>query len=165
MKLLIAGLVTLLNINFKILPSFDLLIVMGITIIADLVTGIIKAVMMGKARTSEGYRKTVIKFMQYGGAITVGLLLKFLSAKKSEMADFSQYAGYLSSGLVIFIIFIEVTSILENISAMDNSTVFCKYLITPLLKLLTFQIKNNPIAKMEQKQEEQAQSQNQNTPS
>lgn len=142
----------LLNIKFNFFPSVNLLIIMGITIVIDFATGVLKATLLKQVRTSEGYRKTVVKFLQYGGGVVVGCLLKYLGAKQSEMANVSQYIDYLNNGLLIFIIFIETTSILENIYAVDKETPFSKYLIAPLLKLLTFQIKNNPIERLAEKQ-------------
>lgn len=144
----------ILNIKFHFLPSPNLLVIMGFSIILDFITGVIKAKLTKQARTSEGYRKTVIKFTQYGGGVVVGCLLKYLGTKQSDMANVSQYIDYLNNGLLIFIIFIEVTSVLENLYAIDNSTPFAKYFVSPLLKLLTFQIKNNPIEKLAQKQTE-----------
>jgi hypothetical protein len=141
-----------LNIKFNFLPSPNLLVIMGITIVLDFVTGIIKAKLSNQARTSEGYRKTVIKFTQYGGSVLVGCLLKYVGSKQSDMTNINQYIDYLNNGLLIFIVFIETTSILENIYAIDKETPFSKYLISPLLKLLTFQIKNNPIEKLAEKQ-------------
>lgn len=148
---------TLLNIKFDFLPTPNLLLVMGVGIALDFITGVIKSVILKKARTSEGYRKTVIKFTQYGGSVVVGMLLKYIGAMNSDMANIGQYAEYLTDGLVIFIIFIELTSVLENVYAIDQETPFSKYLVGPLLKLLTFQIRNNPVAKMKTPDENQPQ--------
>lgn len=143
----------LLNVKFNFLPTPSLLLVMGIAIVLDFGTGVIKAVYLKNARTSEGYRKTVIKFTQYGGSVVVGMLLKYIAGQNSDMANVQPYVEYLTNGLVIFIIFIELTSVLENLYAIDNQTTFSKFFVGPLLKLLTFQIKNNPIMKMEEQQE------------
>lgn len=152
---LFALLSTLLNIKFNFMPTPNLLLVMGIGIALDFFTGVIKSVILKKARTSEGYRKTVIKFTQYGGSVVVGMLLKYIGAENSDMADIGLYAQYLTDGLVIFIIFIELTSVLENVYAIDQETPFSKYLVGPLLKILTFQIKNNPVTKIKTPDQEQ----------
>lgn len=144
----------LLNIKFNLFPSINLLVIMGIAISSDFATGIVKAIMLKQVRTSEGYRKTVVKFLQYGGGVLVGVLLKYVAKQNSDMANIVQYTDYLTNGLVIFIIFIETTSILENLCTIDDSTIIAKYVFKPLLKLLTFQIKNNPIEKLAQKQTE-----------
>lgn len=156
-KLLITILGTLLNIKFNFLPTPNLLLVMGVAIVLDFLTGILKSVILKKVRTSEGYRKTVIKFTQYGGSVVVGMLLKYIGAMNSDMANIAQYAEYLTDGLVIFIIFIELTSVLENVYAIDQETPFSKYLVGPLLKLLTFQIKNNPVTKLKNPDDAQPQ--------
>lgn len=136
-----------INIKAQILPSHDLLAIMGMFIILDFVTGIIKAVILGIARTSTGYRRTIIKFMQYGGALLIGMAIKYMSVTYKDFGDTGKYADWLTSGLLIFIIFIEITSVLENVYAVDKTTPFSKYVISPLLRLLTFQITNNPINK------------------
>ena len=132
----------LLNITFNWLPSFDLLLVMLISIIIDFITGVIKASVLKVKRTSEGYRRTIVKFMQYGGAVSIGMLLSYLVEKNVSLDGLKTYINYFGDGLIIFIILIEITSILENIYAVDNTTPFSKYFIQPLLKILTIQIKN-----------------------
>jgi phage-related holin len=143
---------TFLNVQYNFLPKASLLIVMGLLIALDFGTGVLKAVLLKKARTSEGYRKTVVKFMQYGGAVVVGILLKYLSLQQPNMVDMATYIDYLTNGLVAFIIFIEATSVLENIYAVDSESPFSRFLVGPLLKLMTFQIKNNPISKLADQQ-------------
>jgi phage-related holin len=149
--LTITSLLTLLNINFKLIPNADLLLVMSLAIVLDFVTGVAKSVILKKARTSEGYRKTVVKFLQYGGALAAGGILKHLSGKQSDMVSLDKYITYCNTGLLIFIIFIEVTSILENISEMDRKTPFSIYFIQPLLRIMTFQIRNNALTRQDPK--------------
>lgn len=149
--LTLAAVFTLLNVQLNIIPNMDLLIIMVVVIIVDFITGIIKAVIKKQARTSEGYKKTVVKFLQYGGGVVCGILLKYLSLHNSNMVQFATFADYLTDGLVLFIIFIEVTSIFENIYAVDKNTPFARYIVKPLLSILTFQIKNNPVAKLDTK--------------
>jgi len=149
--LTLAAVFTLLNVQLNIIPNIDLLIVMCGVIIIDFVTGIIKAIIKKQARTSDGYKKTIIKFLQYGGAVVCGILLKYLSLHNSNMVQFATFADYLTDGLVAFIIFIEITSIFENIYAVDTTTPFARYIVKPLLSLFTFQIKNNPIIQADKK--------------
>lgn len=152
------GVLTLLNVQLNFLPTGTLMVAMAASICLDFVTGLIKAVIAKDARTSQGYRKTVVKFMQYGGAVCVSMLLKFLMMRSGEQAmqAISPYADYLNNGLLIFIIFIEITSILENMYAIDNSSPFAQYFIKPLLSIMTVAIKKNSIAKAAE-QEEKAQ--------
>ena len=139
------SLVTLLNVNYSFLPTGTLLLAMAVAVILDFITGVIKASYNNQVRTSEGYRKTVVKFIQYGGAVCVSMLLKFLVGLKDQgtVEYLNPYMEFLNDGLLIFIIFIEVTSVLENMYAIDSKSVFAVYFIKPLLKIMTFAIKNN----------------------
>lgn len=146
MKFILAvSLVTLLNVNYSFLPTGTLLLAMAVAVILDFITGVIKASYNNQVRTSEGYRKTVVKFIQYGGAVCVSMLLKFLVGLKDQgtVEYLNPYMEFLNDGLLIFIIFIEVTSVLENMYAIDSKSVFAVYFIKPLLKVMTFAIKNN----------------------
>lgn len=148
MKSIIPALaITLLNINLHILPPAHLFWLVGIAITLDFVTGLAKAVTLNQARTSNGYRKTVRKFIQYGGSISVALMLRYLLSKQPELSEGMKYADWLGNGIMIFIVLIECTSIMENMYAIDKTSMFSRYLIKPLLKVLTLQIKNNPINK------------------
>lgn len=133
---------TLLNTFYKWLPSIDLSVCVLFAISLDFITGVIKSVVLKVNRTSEGYRKTIIKFLQYGSAIAISILLSFLSEKKLLSDKVQIIFIYFGDTLLSFIIFIEITSILENIYAVDKKTPFSRYFIQPLLKILTFQIKN-----------------------
>ena len=84
----------LLNITFNWLPSFDLLLVMLISIIIDFITGVIKASVLKVKRTSEGYRRTIVKFMQYGGAVSIGMLLSYLVEKNVSLDGLKTYINY-----------------------------------------------------------------------
>ncbi len=144
-SILAVSLVTLLNVNYYFLPTGTLLLAIAVAIILDFITGVIKASYNNQVRTSEGYRKTVVKFIQYGGAVCVSMLLKFLVGLKDQgtVEYLNPYMEFLNDGLLIFIIFIEVTSVLENMYAIDSKSVFAVYFIKPLLKVMTFAIKNN----------------------
>jgi phage-related holin len=136
---------TFLNINFNLVPPVHLFGLMGIAIGLDFITGVAKAVVMQEARTSNGYRKTVKKFIQYGGSIAVTLMIRYLLSKQPELEPGMKYVNWLGNGLMVFIILIEFTSIFENLYAIDKSSMMSKYIIKPMLKILTLQIRNNPI--------------------
>lgn len=144
-SILAVSFITLLNVNYSFLPTGTLLLAMAVAVILDFITGVIKASYNNQVRTSEGYRKTVVKFIQYGGAVCVSMLLKFLVGLKDQgtVEYLNPYMEFLNDGLLIFIIFIEVTSVLENMYAIDSKSVFAVYFIKPLLKIMTFAIKNN----------------------
>ncbi len=134
---------------FKIVafPNKSLLLWMGVAIAIDFITGVIKACFKGEARTSSGYRKTIIKFLQYGGTLAVGAILNNI-AGQNNMPGAAAVLNAFTDGLVVFIIYIEVTSIMENIYECDKESMLCKYFIKHALNILTFQIKNNPITKI-----------------
>lgn len=146
----LAGIFTLLNATFNWIPSTSLLMTMGLAIVLDFVTGVIKAVVLKNDRTSEGYRRSVVKFTQYGGAVLVSMLLSYLAEQNQQFVQLQTYINYLGNGLLSFIIFIEATSVFENMYAIDNKTPFSRYFIKPLLKILTFQIANNPLTKIKE---------------
>lgn len=137
---------SLIFIKLQFFPSTDLLFWMFIAIVIDFITGVTKAVIQGEARTSNGFRKTITKFLQYGVAIAVSVIMAN-TAKQNNMDSASHLLFIFNDGLLVFIIYIEVTSIFENLYACDQNTVFSKYFISPVLKILTAQIKNNPIFK------------------
>ena len=122
------------------LPSANLLAWVFLAMTLDLITGVIKAVVLKEARTSSGYRKSVIKFTQYAGAILVGMIMGNALPKEYEIV------GYVNDGILILLIYIEATSIFENLYAIDSTSPFSKYFISPILKLLTFAIKKTPLA-------------------
>lgn len=142
MKILSIAILLLLKVTF--LPSVSLLFYMAVAIILDFVSGIVKAKVLRQVRTSSGYRRSVIKFLQYGGSIAIGLVLA--NAGEGTTADsFKAMLSYFNDGLILFIIYIEVTSVFENLYAVDNKTLMSRYFIAPVLKILTWQIKNNPV--------------------
>jgi hypothetical protein len=137
---------SLLFIKFAFLPNSQLLFWMGLAIALDFLTGIAKACVLKKARTSEGFRKTITKFLQYGGALAVGMILSN-AAKQNAMVQAETLLKYFNDALVIFVIYIEVTSVFENLYEVDKKSMISKYFIRPILKLLTVQIKTNPLVK------------------
>lgn len=129
-----------------IFPDTLLLVIMGFLIVVDFLTGVLKAVVIKEKITSRGFSRTITKFLQYGGCILVGIILSGLAHQR----DLKQLAGitdWLVDGSVIFIIYIEIVSVLENIHEVDKKSPISKYIIKPLYQLLTFQLKNNPLIK------------------
>jgi len=55
----------LLLFEFFMKPSFSLFGVVLTVIFIDFITGVVKSIFRKVARTSEGYRKTIIKLLQY----------------------------------------------------------------------------------------------------
>jgi hypothetical protein len=146
-SIIISSVFWILNIKMKLIPSVNLMLILAIAILFDLCTGIAKAKLQKVKITSAGYRDTIIKFIQYFGALAIVVALRFVMSKQPELLEHVKYADYIVSGVLCFSVFIEATSALENISELDKKSPFSRYLIQPLLRLLTFQIKNNPFKK------------------
>jgi phage-related holin len=125
----------------KYTPDGSLLIGLLILFILDFGAGVTKAVLTKTIRTSEGYRKTFTKFIQYGGSILIGLVLLNLKSVSSSKFG-NEYSGLFGDSMICIMIYIEVVSILENMEAMGNNNDFVKYFIRPIRRLITFQIKN-----------------------
>ncbi|OLY92303.1 Bacteriophage holin family protein [Cnuella takakiae] len=135
--------VSLLFIKVSILPNTNLLIWMALAMTLDFLTGFSKAVVLNQARTSGCLRKTITKFVQYGGAVAVSVVLS-QSAEQHKMQDAMRLASILGDALVVFIIYIEITSIFENLIAIDSESPIAKYFFVPAHKILTAQIKRSP---------------------
>ena len=143
----------LLFIDIMTLPTFKLFYVLVAAIGIDFVTGIIKAKMQKKARTSQGYRKTVVKLMQY----IVPVLVIWMGSK--NIPEYANTLKEIGGWLMLFIIYIEFTSILENLYEIDQKSIIAKYVYRPGLKILKFGIENNQMVKaadeLEKKQAEE----------
>lgn len=148
MKFAFAG--SLLFIKLTFAPNVSLLLILFIVMVFDFLTGIYKCKVTGVARTSEGYKRTVTKFVQYAFGLMSSYGLAYVANESGGQAV-KFLAPYLVDGLAIFIIYIEVTSIFENLYAADKETAISKYFFAPMLKILTFQLKNNPVVKEAEK--------------
>lgn len=158
MKLLFTT--SLLFIKIQFFPNIQFILWMSVAIVLDFVTGIVKSKAIGQARTSAGYRKTIVKFFQYAGAITCGVVLQHVGSINEGTR---LLLGYMNDFLLIFITYIEVTSIFENLYAIDSGTMIAKYFYAPVLKILTFQIKNNPVLKQAESLKEKQTGNNEET--
>lgn len=132
---------TLLFIDVMIHPSFNMFFVVLGAILLDFITGIAKAKFQKIARTSEGYRRTVVKLMQY----IVPILVIWIASKR--VPGYESTLKEIGGWLMLFITYIEATSIFENLYDIDKKSVISKYVYKPALKLLKFGIENNPVTK------------------
>lgn len=153
MKTLIIAIgITVIDIPFDFLPKVTLLVGMFGAMAIDFLTGILKAYALRQKITSKALRRTVIKFCQYGGAILIGLGISYMSKEVGSFNESWKYApkfmSFFNNSLLVFIITIEIRSIVENIAAMDKNSRFARGFLNPALKLLDIQIKNNPVAKI-----------------
>lgn len=130
---------TLLFIDIMIHPSFNMFFVVLGAILLDFITGIAKARFHKVARTSEGYRKTVVKLMQY----IVPILVIWIASKR--VPGYEKTLKEIGGWLMLFITYVEVTSIFENLYEIDKKSVIGKYVYKPALKILKFGIEHNPV--------------------
>lgn len=139
----------LLWFDFFMTPSLSLMGVMIGAVVLDLITGIVKAKFLKVARTSTGLRRTVVKISQYAVPVLVFWVAgKFIPEYKERL---QQAGGF----LMMFIVYIECTSIFENLYAIDHKTPISKYLYRPALVILKFGIEHNPVAEAAEKFQKQ----------
>lgn len=127
------------------LPNGSLLVWIGVAMLIDFITGVAKAKTQGKARTSSGFRQTIIKTLEYLGTIAVSIIISNTASGDDSIPVVMKF---FDKGLYLFILYIEITSILENLYAIDSTSSFSNFLIHPALKALTFGLKNNPVTKI-----------------
>lgn len=134
--------ITTLNIKFDFLPHRYLLLAVFFLIVLDFITGVLKAVILDIPRTSKGYRETYAKFIQYMGAILMSFAMAFLVQEMKQLKEFSFFSSIINNIILVGIVSIETLSIMENLIAIDDRSTFAKYIIVPLHRLLTFEVKN-----------------------
>jgi len=116
------------------LPDASLTFWLFIAMVLDFLTGYYKAYAIGEDRTSSGIRKTVVKLIQYLGALVLVTIFQNIN-KEAKLGI------YLDDGVIIFILFAETVSILENLIAISPESPLTKFLFKPLHALLTLAIK------------------------
>lgn len=128
------------------LPALPTLLLALVSVmVLDLLTGIIKAKLNNVIRTSKAMRRSVIKFIQYFTAIALAVGLQWMLKDLDESTK--ENISYITRGLIVFIVFIEIFSCCENVYEVDKTSKFSVYVITPILKILSFGFKNNPLSK------------------
>lgn len=139
---------TFLGFTFDLTPNVPLLLVsVLIGMVIDFATGVIKAKFKKQERTSEGYRRTVKKVTQYFTAIALSLGIQYLV--KRTVSNATTDLQYISVFVCVFVLYIEITSILENLYEIDNRSMMARFLIRPLLVIMKFGLERNPIIKAE----------------
>jgi hypothetical protein len=96
-------------------PVKALIIVAGVLIFADLITGILAARKKGQEIKSAGLRRTVTKVFVYEAAIMLGFLVEHYM-----IADFFPVSK-IAAGLISVV---EFKSILENLDVINGNPVF-----------------------------------------
>jgi phage-related holin len=139
--------VCFLDITFSLLlPRFSLLVWVLILMVADLVTGILKAKLTKEPITSEKARRTIIKFLQYFGCL--GMVVVMINQNPGN-ETFIEVMTWAKDGVTILILYIELLSVFENLYAMDRTTKIALYFIRPIYWLLSLAVKDNPLKRAE----------------
>ncbi|MBO9620834.1 MAG: phage holin family protein [Niabella sp.] len=121
-------------------PDEVLLIWLLIVFVLDFIFGIAKATLTGIRRTSRGLRKSVTKFLQYGGCIIVSIVI--VNIVMNSGAAFGNQFAWLFGDLMLYImIYTEVVSVFENMEAMAPGSAFVKIFVRPVRQMITFQLK------------------------
>lgn len=119
-----------------VLPPASLLIWLGLAMGLDLITGVAKAIRNNVPRTSTGFRKTVVKFIQYGGAIAIGIILANVSEFRKD--DSSEWIyKYFSNSMLLFMIYIEIKSVFENLIEVSPDSDFTRFFLRPIHDILS----------------------------
>ena len=87
-------------------------IVLG-AIIIDLVAGVTKAKRLGEARTSQGFKRTVTKVVQYYGLMCFAFMFDVL-------ASIVEPLPYCTALAALFLVFIEAKSVFEKAEDKDR---------------------------------------------
>lgn len=139
MKLTLAIAALLLAVpKHFLLPSLNLLSWLGFAIIIDLATGVWKSVVNKQDITSKRLQETVNKVVKYFGAIVVSFIIRNVVALHTD--DNAEIMDFLGDSLLIFLVYIEVVSILENLIALDRKDLMTRAILIPLHSILTFHI-------------------------
>ena len=136
-----------------IYPDWILFIALTFLMTIDFVTGFMKAKFLKVNRSSEAFRKTVKKIIQYCSAIIVVVMLLNLMRFDQSNQFFKDYSNWLQNGVIVLMVYIELTSILENAIAIDKTSTFSKIFIIPFHRLLTLQLKSNPMYSFSQEEQ------------
>jgi|GEM_PF-1676163 len=134
-------------------PDLHLLIWLGLSMLLDFIFGFTKAVVLRKARTSGALRKTVLKFIQYFGAIIIVFIMMNVVGK-SPYSNLVPIVDFLSSAIIILLIYVEVVSVLENLNEIDSTSTLSKMVFKPLHKILTIQIGKFKLESIDSKEDE-----------
>lgn len=120
-------------------PSPMLFIYLTAAIVFDLITGLLKSWKKGTVTSSVGLRATVTKLGMYSAVIVGGIIIVNVLSIQGAEALIPNMMNWLMS----FLIFIEVYSILENVSETYPDSMLTKYVIHPIMVLLRGKITKN----------------------
>jgi len=124
-----------------IYPDYRLVIFLMVMMAFDLLSGIRKSNSKGEATISIGLRKTIAKGNQYFEFIFLVFTIINISKIADKGNDFIGILNYSLNGLFLFLIYIEIKSILENQIETSPNSDLTKYLVIPLHNLIILKFK------------------------
>ncbi len=130
-----------MNHSLQYMPDVLLLAGLLAVILLDFIIGVTRATLQGNRRTSKGFWQTIIKFLQYGSCIIISIvILNIVSVSGPGFGPrFSQWFG---NTMLCFMIYIEVVSIFENMEALAPGSLFVKYFVRPVRRMITLQLRH-----------------------
>lgn len=132
----VSGIAALLQsfIHKYIFSETEYLIWLVIAISLDLLTGIVKvwAKEGYQAVTSKGIRMTVVKFIQYGSFLIITHVLSNVQMGESKIMPFH----FVKDWAYTLLLLIEIKSVYENITAIDNRFDFIRPMIDRIGELI-----------------------------
>lgn len=133
--------VSLLFIKLNFLPNVTLLGWVFFAVLIDFITGVLKAKLTKQVVNSQGFRQTAIKSLQYIGLIVGGIIIGNSFEKQSDIVS------WVNDGLLMFILYVEVYSIFENLYAMNPNSKIAQRVFAPAMRILIIGISKNSLEK------------------
>lgn len=147
MKFSLLMYITLLIIKLNFLPNITMLGWVFFAVLVDFMTGVLKAKLNKQLLTSGGFRQTSIKCLQYIGLIVGGIIIGNAFEKQSDIV------AWVNDGLLIFILYVEVYSIFENLYAMNPNSKVAKMIFKPAMRILTIGLEKHSLNNAAEKAE------------
>ncbi len=141
MKISFLMYISLLFIKLTFLPNITMLGWVFFAVLVDFITGVIKAKMNKQLLTSGGFRQTSIKCLQYIGLIVGGIIIGNSFEKQSDIVK------WVNDGLLMFILYVEVYSIFENLYALNPNSKIATMIFKPAMRILTIGLEKNSLNK------------------
>jgi len=142
MKFSILTYISLLFVKLTFLPNVTMLGWVFFAVLVDFITGVLKAKLNKQLLTSGGFRQTSIKCLQYIGLIVGGIIIGNSFEKQSDIVK------WVNDGLLMFILYVEVYSIFENLYAMNPDSKVAKMIFKPAMRILTVGLEKNSLNKV-----------------
>lgn len=121
-------------IKLHYMPNLDLLTWVFIAMLFDFISGIIKSKMLKIPITSGRLRDSAIKSLQYIGVIVGCIIIA------NTVHETNEITTWINDGMLIFIIYCEVYSIIENLRDMKPDSKVSRLVFVPLLSILSLSI-------------------------